>query len=213
MNDIISQLSAVHRVVGTVGGPDSGGSVLVRRTFPAAVSDVWDACTTAERIGRWLGAVSGELRLGGRYQLEGHPGGEVVRCEPPRLLRVTWGGSEVEVRLAPGDGDAETAFELEHTGVREMDPALWARFGPGGVGVGWDLALGVGLYVYLSTGRKLPGDPAAWAASPQAREFIARSSEAWGEAFRQAGASDADVASAAAETTAAYAPPLPEPQR
>ena len=39
----------------------------------------------------------------------GYAGGEILRCEPPRLLRVTWvmgegPASEVEVRLAPGDG-------------------------------------------------------------------------------------------------------------
>ena len=58
---------------------------------PAPIEDVWDACTTAERIGRWLMPVSGDLRrLGGKYQLEGNAGGEIVSCEPPRLLRVTW---------------------------------------------------------------------------------------------------------------------------
>src|SRR5262249_55998757 len=103
--------------VGAGGGGAGGGgggsrTVLLRRAFPAPVEDVWDACTTAERIGRWLMPVSGDLRLGGRYQLHGNAGGEVLRCEPPKLLRVTWGmgdgpASEVEVRLSPGEG-AET---------------------------------------------------------------------------------------------------------
>lgn len=217
MSDIIGQLSECRRSVrgGGGGARDSGAaepSVLLRRAYPAPVEDVWDACTTAERIGRWLAPVSGELRPGGRYQLEGHPGGEIVRCEPPRLLRVTWGpGSQVEVRLAPGDRGAETVFELEHAGVMDLDPALWARFGPGGVGVGWDMAL-LGLYLYLATGRERPADPAVWAASPEAREFISRSNQAWGTAFREAGASEAEAAAAVAETTAAYAPPLPEGQ-
>lgn len=216
MSDIIGQVSEPHRVVATGGGSgDSFGqprSVLIRRSFPATVRDVWDACTTAERIGRWLAPVTGELRPGGRYQLAGHPGGEIVHCEPPRLLRVTWGHeSEVEVRLAPGDGDADTVFELEHAGITDPDSALWARFGPGGVGVGWDLAL-LGLYLYLVTGRERPADPAAWAASPEAREFISRSSQAWGIAFREAGASEAEAAAAVAETTAFYVPPLQEGQ-
>jgi hypothetical protein len=171
---------------------------------------VWDACTTAERIGRWLMPVSGDLRLGGRYQLHGNAGGEVLRCEPPRLLRVTWGmgdgpASEVEVRLSPGDG-AETIFELEHTAA--VDPAMWDHYGPGAMGVGWDLAL-LGLFLYLSTGQDRPEDPDAWATSPEARGFIARSSEAWGAAFRQAGATEAQAAAATAETTAFYTPPSP----
>jgi hypothetical protein len=76
------------------------------------------------------------------------------------------------------------------------------------VGVGWDLAL-LGLFLYLSTGQDRPEDPAAWATGPDAREFITASSDAWGAAFRQAGASEADAASVVAQTTAFYLPPLP----
>jgi uncharacterized protein YndB with AHSA1/START domain len=216
VSEIVDQIRQAHRAVGAGDGGAGEGdgasrSVLLRRAFPAPVEDVWDACTTAERIGRWLMPVSGELRLGGRYQLQGNAGGEILRCEPPRLLRVTWGmgdgpASEVEVRLSPGDG-AETVLELEHTAA--VDPAMWARYGPGAVGVGWDLAL-LGLFLYLSTGQHRPEDLGAWGASPQAREFITRSSQAWGAAFRQAGASEAEAAAATAETTAFYAPPLPD---
>jgi uncharacterized protein YndB with AHSA1/START domain len=203
VSEIVDQISEAHRAVRAGGGgagEDDGTSrtVLLRRVFPAPVEDVWDACTTAERIGRWLMPVSGDLRLGGRYQLQGNAGGEVLRCEPPRLLRVTWGmgdgpASEVEVRLSPGDG-AKTIFELEHTAA--VDPAMWDHYGPGAVGVGWDLAL-LGLFLYLSTGQDRPEDPGAWATSPEAREF------------RQAGASEAEAAAATAETTAFYTPPSP----
>jgi uncharacterized protein YndB with AHSA1/START domain len=80
-------------------------TVVVRRAFPAPIEDVWDACTTAERISRWFMPVTGDLRLGGKYQLEGNAGGEMLNCEPPRLLRVTWvmgegPASEVEMRLS-----------------------------------------------------------------------------------------------------------------
>jgi uncharacterized protein YndB with AHSA1/START domain len=212
VSDIIDQIGQAHRAVRA--GGDSGDTVtrtvVVRRSFPAPIEDVWDACTTGERIGRWLMPVAGDLRLGGKYQLEGNAGGEILTCEPPRLLRVTWAmgegpASEVAVRLTPGDG-AETVLELEHAAV--VDPAFWAKYGPGSVGVGWDLAL-LGLFLHLSTGQDRPEDPAAWAASPDAREFITRSSDAWGTALRQAGASDAEAASAVAETTAFYLPPLP----
>jgi uncharacterized protein YndB with AHSA1/START domain len=217
MSDIIDRISESHRTVRAGGGAgDSGDSdtvtrtVLIRRTFPAPIEDVWDACTTADRINRWLMPVTGDLRLGGRYQLEGNAGGEVLACEPPRLLRVSWvmgGGpaSEVAVRLAAGDG-GETVLELEHTAI--VDQRFWATYGPGSVGVGWDLAL-LGLFLYLSTGQDRPEDPAAWATGPDAREFITASSDAWGTAFRQAGASEADAASAVAQTTAFYLPPLP----
>jgi hypothetical protein len=29
--------------------------------------------------------ISGELRVGGSFQLEGNAGGEILTCEPPRL--------------------------------------------------------------------------------------------------------------------------------
>ena len=216
MSEIIDQISQAHRAVRARGGGDSGDSdtvtrtVVVRRAFPAPIEDVWDACTAAERIGRWLMPVTGDLRLGGKYQLEGNAGGEILSCEPPRLLRVTWvmgegPASEVELLLAPGDG-AETVLELAHTAV--VDPEFWAKYGPGAVGVGWDLAL-LGLFLYLSTGRDRPEDPAAWAANPDAREFITRSSEAWGVASSQAGTSETAAAAAVAETNAFYLPPPP----
>ena len=197
MSEIIDQISQAHRAVRAGGGDRDTVTriVVVRRAFPAPIEDVWDACTTAERIGRWLMPVTGDLRLGGKYQLEGNAGGEILSCEPPRLLRVTWvmgegPASEVEVRLAPGDG-AETMLELAHTAV--VDPEFWTKYGPGAVGVGWDLAL-LGLFLYLSTGRDRPEDPAAWAANPDAREFITRSSEAWGVASSKAGPSEAAAA-------------------
>jgi len=218
MSEIIDQISRAHRAVspGKGGNGGDGGTVartvVVRRAFPAPIGEVWEACTTADRIGRWLMPVSGDLRLGGTYQLEGNAGGEILSCEPPRLLRVSWvmgkgPASEVEVRLAPGDGDrTETVLELAHTAV--VDPQFWTTYGPGAVGVGWDLAL-LGLYLYLSTGRDRPEDPAAWAASPDAREFITRSSEAWGVASREAGTPEQDAAAATAQTTAFYLPPQP----
>lgn len=217
MSEIIDQISQAHRAVrsGDGGGTGDGGHVtrrvLIQRAYPAPVDDVWDACTTAERIGRWLMPVTGDLRLGGKYQLEGNAGGEIVRCEPPRLLRVTWGmgegpASEVEVRLTPGEG-AETMLELEHTAV--VDPEWFRKYGPGSVGVGWDLAL-LGLFLHLNTGgASRPDDPVAWMMSPEGREYVTRSSEAWGEAYRQDGAPEADAAAAVAETTAFYAPPPP----
>ena len=30
--------------------------------------------------------ISGDLRLGGRYQLQGNAGGEILVCEPPQHL-------------------------------------------------------------------------------------------------------------------------------
>lgn len=54
---------------------------IARRVYSASQSDLWDALTNADRIPRWFLPVSGDLRLGGRYQLEGNAGGAVERCK------------------------------------------------------------------------------------------------------------------------------------
>jgi len=193
MTDIVDQLNHAHREV-------SGRSVLIRREFDTSVEDVWSACTEADRIGRWLTPVSGDLRLGGRYQLVGNAGGEILLCEPPRLLRVSWvfgamPATEVEVRLAPAGSGA--VFELAHIGAAET-----AEFGPGAVGVGWDLSL-LGLGMHLGGG-ELPEKPEDWLRTPVAVEFMTRSAEAWGVAHEKSGAPADEVAAAVRNTIAAY---------
>ncbi|HET6855646.1 MAG TPA: hypothetical protein VFH94_00945 [Streptomyces sp.] len=46
--------------------------------------------------------------------------------------------SWVEVRLASA-ADGQTSFELEHTA--RVDAGRWEEFGPGDVGIGWDMTL------------------------------------------------------------------------
>jgi uncharacterized protein YndB with AHSA1/START domain len=209
MLDIFGEINAMSREVGDRKLPGGDGhAVVLRREYDAAIEDVWDAITDPDRISRWFLPVTGDLRLGGRYQLKGNAGGEIRRCEPPRLLQVTWIFGEdpspgtdtslVEVRLS-GAGDGRTAFELEHAAV--TDPDQWGEYGPGAVGVGWDLGL-LGLGLHLRGGSI--EDPDAWSRSPEAKELMTRSSEAWGDANVAAGAAEADAASAVANTTRFY---------
>jgi uncharacterized protein YndB with AHSA1/START domain len=178
--------------------------ITVARSFPDPVEEVWDACTTAERIQRWLMPVSGELRLGGRYQLEGNAGGVVERCDPPRSFDATWeyGGdvSWIELRLEPeGDG---TRFTLEH--IAHVDDARWTEFGPGAVGVGWDSML-LGLVLHLEGDASIiPAEAMAWLASPEGVRFVTESSAAWCAAAIAAGEEPAAAEAAAKRTTAAY---------
>ena len=46
---------------------------LASRTYDTTIDDLWDAITSAERIPRWFLPISGDLRLGGRYQLGAMP--------------------------------------------------------------------------------------------------------------------------------------------
>jgi len=204
MTDVTHEISAVRRTVGS-RTLEAGEArvVTVTRTYPADVEDVWDACTNPERIPRWFLPVSGELRLGGRYQLEGNAGGVIERCDPPKGFAATWeyGGevSWIDVRFEPvADG---TRFTLEH--VAHVDDERWAEFGPGAVGVGWDLGL-LGLGQHLATGATVSPEGMEWAGSPEGRRFMTESSDAWRAASVDAGTDPADARAAADRTTAFY---------
>jgi hypothetical protein len=109
--------------------------------------------------------------------------------------------SRIELSLEPAGGG--TRLTLRHS-VPEDDH--WRRFGPGAVGVGWDMGL-TGLDRHMASGEAVdPEQAMAWFASAEGRDFVAASSRGWGEAHA-AGGADPDVARAAAEQTlAAYVP-------
>jgi hypothetical protein len=119
--------------------------------------------------------------------------------EPP--LRYLSGSlCRIEVRLTPG-ADGSTRLELEHTA--HVDER-WAEFGPGAVGIGWDLTF-MGLATHLSSGQ--PVDPqraAAWPASDDGKLFMTLSSERWRDASIAAGTDQASARGAADRCTAAY---------
>lgn len=196
-------LGAVRRRLSTVTRDGEELRLLtVERTYDAAPDEVWDALTTAERIGRWLMPVSGDLEVGGRFQLEGNAGGEVLDCVPPERLAITWEydrtTSWVDVSLRPTDGPhgVTTLLQLDH--AAPVDPDTWEQFGPGAVGIGWELGL-MGLAEHLADPTIVPRDVA-----PDLGDYTAESSAAWAEASIAAG-TDADQARAAAQRcTAAY---------
>src|SRR6187402_2271398 len=91
MVDVVREVGAIEREVGTgTIAAGEGHTVRLRRTYNAGIDDVWDALTTPERIGRWFLPISGDFRLGGTYQFEGNAGGDIVACERPNRLKVTW---------------------------------------------------------------------------------------------------------------------------
>ncbi|MFE7389017.1 SRPBCC family protein [Streptomyces sp. NPDC057582] len=207
MSEIVEEVNRLHRKVGGRQVEEGEArTVLLRRTYDAEVADVWDAVTSPERIGRWFLPVSGEFKVGGQYQLEGNAGGEILECVAPERLRVTWlfgpdpGFSEVEVRLTP-EGEGRTVFELEHVAV--VPEEFWGQFGPGAVGVGWDLML-LGLGRHLAGGEISKADAAAWQTSPEAKEFMTRSGEEWGAAYAASGADTGVVAATTAATIGFY---------
>lgn len=198
--DFITAVGAVHRaVVASTHDGKAARMVVAERSYDADVDDVWDALTNPERIPRWFLPVSGDLRVGGHYQLEGQAGGTITACEPPRHLAVTWEYdgevSWVEVHLT-ASGDT-TTFRLEHTA--HVDDDRWNEFGPGAVGVGWDLTL-VALAEHLETGEQVVPD----LANREALDFMRASSADWCRASIEAGTPAEEAEAAAARTTAAY---------
>jgi uncharacterized protein YndB with AHSA1/START domain len=86
------------------------------RTYDAAIDDVWDACTDPDRLRRWYVPVTGDLRLGGRFEQAMMGSGTIVRCEPPHRLTLSLGqrgADEIDLRLSAG-ADGATVLELQH---------------------------------------------------------------------------------------------------
>ncbi|MCC9308251.1 SRPBCC domain-containing protein [Kitasatospora sp. RB6PN24] len=182
------------------GGP--GYAAVARRTYAAGAEEVWAAVATPEGVAQWFLPVSGDLRQGGTFQLEGHAGGDIVECTPRRRLRLTWvfgdaPANEVVVTLSPAE-DGRTTLELEHAapvagdGVSEFVLA---------VGAGWDPAL-------VALGQHLADellDKQWWFESAEARQFTRESVRAWADVLnRQRIADPAVIAKDADETLAFY---------
>ena len=200
--DFHSHLGAVTRSVADVERNDKPArAVTLSRAYETDLEDLWDAVTNAERLPRWFAPVSGDLKLGGRFQVQGNASGTIEQCEPPRYFFVTWefGGDVSWVEVTLEAVDAETArLTLTHTcPVNDH----WKKFGPGAVGVGWDLGL-LGLALHL-VGEREGFDENAFAASPEGKAFILGCAAGWGEAAVAAG-EEPEHARASAERTGAF---------
>ena len=212
VTNAFDQIGAVSRGISSREHQGRAARVLTaEQTYPAAVEDVWDAITNPERLPRWFLPVQGDLRVGGRYQLVGNAGGTIERCDAPHSLAVTWEyGDEVSwVVVTLTARDDETTMLLEH--VAHVDDERWRHYGPGAVGVGWDLAL-MGLTHHVTTGATIdPEEGAAWATTTEGVGFVERVSEAWAEASAAAG-TDAGEARLAGRRTTAFYTGQPEPE-
>jgi uncharacterized protein YndB with AHSA1/START domain len=201
--DLGPHLGAVTRTVSALereGKP--ARNVTLERSYDTTTEDLWDAVTNPERLPRWFLPISGDLKLGGRYQLEGNAGGTITECVPPVFFAATWefggGMSWVEVRIAP-EGDARSRLTLSH--ICAVDDH-WQKYGPGAAGVGWDLGL-LGLAVHLSgPGADRMNEDAFMASGGKA--VIAGASEDWRRAAVAGGENPAQAEAAAKRTTAFY---------
>ncbi|QJR20543.1 SRPBCC family protein [Pelagibacterium halotolerans] len=175
--------------------------VTLARSYATSVEDLWDAITNPERLPRWFLEVTGDLKQGGRYQLQGNAGGTILVCRPPEALDLTWEFAStlswVDVRLS---AEAEGArLVLSH--IAEHPNEFVDKYGSGAGGIGWDLGL-LGLAHHLDNPSEKFNEEEL-AASPQGRSLIADVGAAWGEADIAAG-DDPEKARAAAARSIAF---------
>jgi uncharacterized protein YndB with AHSA1/START domain len=202
MFDMLEEIAAIHR---GVARDDSAEAVTVTlsRRYDATADEVWAALTDPERIPRWFYPITGELKVGGSFQLEGNAGGEILRCDKPDRLEVTFGGPDSIVDLRLSESAGATTLEFTHS-----VPLAMAGSGAGAlfVGPGWDGAL-LGLGIYLRG--EAVGDPLAAANSPQVIEFNKESIDAWTTAIESSSTATADEIAALREVAVAQYTVLP----
>lgn len=199
--DPLAQLGAVNRTIENLDREGSPAKAIVAsRLYPTDPADLWQALTTPERLARWFGQVTGDLRAGGRYQIKDNASGSITECIEARRIALTWefgdAVSWVEATLVPETGG--TRLELRH--ISHID-AYWTEYGPGAGGVGWDLGL-LGLARHLAepdAATPLETEP-GWMESPVAKDVIRGASDGWAEAAIADGETE-DEARAAGERT------------
>lgn len=187
---MIDSGNEVHRDIGTKTiAAGEAQTAIIRCRYDASIDEVWNAGTDPEHIKRWFLPLSGDLKEGGNFQIEGNAHGEILECDPPKLLRLSWSywerePDEVELRLAPGP-DGGTILELEHASIYstiESDP----NGGLTGVGVGWEFPLSFALSAYLRG--EFPEDlsPETFEFTPEIEAIVKQSEEAWTAAVEKA---------------------------
>ncbi|MDO9407317.1 SRPBCC domain-containing protein [Patulibacter sp.] len=202
MVEVTGQIEAVRRRVGrrAVGGVDRHVLTL-EQELPVTPEDLWVALTAPRRLARWFLPVSGALRAGGRFQLEGNAGGTIESCSPGSAFSATWefGGAVGRIAVTVAAADDGARLTLEHE--TDADDPTWAEHGPGATGVGWDLSL-LGLALHLEPGGA--DDPDAWDGGDDGRWFVELSAEAWRAADVAGGTDTVQARARANRTVEAY---------
>lgn len=81
-------------VIGTMRALDgTRGALRVEDVYDTGIADLWEACTTPERLERWIARVSGDLRVGGTIQATFTSTwtgpGRIEVCDAPHHLVLT----------------------------------------------------------------------------------------------------------------------------
>lgn len=205
MIDIAAHLGAIARVVEDreyQGQPVK--VVIASRAYDTSIDDLWNALTDPDRLKRWFAPVEGELKLGGRFQVKGNAGGTITSCVPPKSFSATWemgpAVSWINIMLQP------TKSGGAHLTLEHLCPPSphWDKFGPGAVGVGWELGLlGLGMHTRSGAARD-QFDEHAWSVSDEGKQFVTDTGEGWIAAEIAGGESEANATTRGRATIAFY---------
>ncbi len=113
------------KTIGSMHAIDQmSGAVRVEELYDTDIRDLWEACTSHERLARWLAKISGDLQVGGIVEMtftstwSGPARIEV--CDAPRhLLLTTEPGTEDESQLEAWftEEGSQTRLVVEERGL------------------------------------------------------------------------------------------------
>ncbi|MFI5693759.1 SRPBCC domain-containing protein [Kribbella sp. NPDC051586] len=162
------------KTIGTVRALDERrGAVRVEDVYDTGIDDLWQACTTPQRLGRWIAQVTGELHEGGLihavFTSTWSGPARIEVCEAPRhLLLTTEPGGEDESQLEAwltAEG-SQTKLVVEERGL----PLGSLHF----YGAGWQVHLEDLARLLTTDG---PVHPDGWTAQTPAPTWKARWTE------------------------------------
>jgi uncharacterized protein YndB with AHSA1/START domain len=143
--------------IGTMRALDEKrGAVRVEDLYDTGIDDLWSACTTPERLARWIAEVSGDLQVGGAihasFTSTWTGPGRIDVCDAPRHLLLTMQpGTDEEAELEAwltAEGE-RTRLVVEERGL-PLDKLYF-------YGSGWQAHL-------EDLRRSLSGQPSVWQA-------------------------------------------------
>jgi len=169
-------------------------AIIAGRLYSTERRKLWQALTDPSRVAEWFFPVSGDLRPGGNYSLEGHASGSILACSQLESFRVSWEfpGSISWVAVEFEQKDQALLLRLTHTMPRdEPGESHWQQFGAGATGIGWDLGfMRLSRTLGLSR-RSFDGKPVLeWLGTGAGKDFVRSSADAWCRAHIHSGELD-----------------------
>ena len=171
-------MSDSHSKAGFVGSisaiGDGKGAIRMEDVYDTNAEDLWSALTDPDRLAVWIGAVAGDLRVGGTFHARFTSGWEVpgrveICRQPERLLVVMAPDSadetQIEATLTPA-GD-HNVLVVDKRGI-PIDHLPGHR-GPGRADVGGEV-----LHVGLPSQRRGRGDDRSGCCAPRRRDVRGR---------------------------------------